>query len=601
MKKIFITILLTILSVLLFQMSVSPLISKGYFPMHDDTQVARVLAMAKALSDGMLPVRWVDYLGYGYGYPIFNFYAPLPYYVGALSQLIGFDPLSATKIMFGLGMIVAGITMFVFARSIWGKAGGFFSAIFYLYTPYHAVQLYVRGAIGELWAYAFTPLVFYGLYRLFRVIQKETGSVTESSKLKSSRGARSCSAGQISEPQLKTQKFIWPSIAIFALAYAALILSHNLTALMVTPFIILSIIICGVVFYKQKKPLAIFYMLFAILLGLLLSAFYWLPALVEMEYTNVASILGGKSNPLDHFVCLSQLWQSNWGFAGSASGCIDGMSFALGKPHIFLTLFGLGAVGLLLRKKSRHELIMLIIAYVIFLTSIFLMLDMSRFVWQSLSAMQYIQFPWRFLVLAIFASSFIIGGVFWVIFERYELKRNIYLALIAAAILSASLILYTKYFVPQYQIEDTKRYTDISIIKWDTSKISDEYLPKRFHKPRDKDQIPSMLAEVTSGDAKVTVQKNKTQLKELNVSAKTRSTVTLNIVAFPAWKLWVDGKPQTLMQTDGLYFVTIEPGEHYLRLVFVSTPIEKLGNILTLLGFTGLIAGIILGWQRKAL
>ena len=85
--------------ILLSYFSFSHLFISGFFPIHDDTQVARVFGMGKALSDGVFPVRWIEDLGYGYGYPIFNFYAPLSYYFGGFLNILGFDALTSTKIM----------------------------------------------------------------------------------------------------------------------------------------------------------------------------------------------------------------------------------------------------------------------------------------------------------------------------------------------------------------------------------------------------------------------------------------------------------------------------------------------------------------------
>src|SRR3990172_3966639 len=119
--------------------------------MHDDTQVVRVQQMAQALRDGQFPVRWVADLGYGYGYPIFNFYSPLPYYIGGFFNLIGFDALVATKIMFALGILLSGIFMYFLAREFWGEVGGIVSGLFYVYAPYHALDIYVRGAVDEFW------------------------------------------------------------------------------------------------------------------------------------------------------------------------------------------------------------------------------------------------------------------------------------------------------------------------------------------------------------------------------------------------------------------------------------------------------------------
>src|SRR3989344_8526369 len=95
---------------------VRSLMVDGYFPMHDDTQVGRVVVMGRALRNGQFPVRWVSDLGYGYGYPLFNFYGPLPYYVGGALYAAGFSGLVATKIMFGIGIVGASLTMFLFVR-----------------------------------------------------------------------------------------------------------------------------------------------------------------------------------------------------------------------------------------------------------------------------------------------------------------------------------------------------------------------------------------------------------------------------------------------------------------------------------------------------
>ncbi len=132
--------------------AIHPLFISGFFPMHDDTQVARVFEMGKMLERGMFPVRWVPDLGYGYGYPIFNFYAPLAYYIGGFFMFLGFDALLATKIMMALGVILAGIFMYLLTREFFGELGGIVAGLFYIYAPYHAVDIYVRGDVAEFWA-----------------------------------------------------------------------------------------------------------------------------------------------------------------------------------------------------------------------------------------------------------------------------------------------------------------------------------------------------------------------------------------------------------------------------------------------------------------
>jgi uncharacterized membrane protein len=237
-KKLFPYLLIICLSFF----AVKPLLQTGFFPIHDDTQVTRVFEMKNALADGMFPVRWSSELGYGYGYPIFNYYAPLSYYIGGVVNLLGVNSLDATKIMMIIGILLSGLFMYLLAKELFGKYGGILSAILYLFAPYHALDIYVRGDVAEFFGYAFIPLLFYGLYKIYL-----------------------------------TNKFSFSFVA--ALGFAGIILSHNLTALMVFPF---ALVFAAFLIIKNKSIL--FPTIFAFLLGFCLSAFYFIPTLLEMIF-----------------------------------------------------------------------------------------------------------------------------------------------------------------------------------------------------------------------------------------------------------------------------------------------------------------------------
>lgn len=168
MKHLFKTLFSILFVILLSFWAIRPLFVSGFFLMHDDTQPARAHQMAKALSFGQFPVRWVPDLGYGFGYPIFNFYAPLPYYIGGAFHLLGFDLLSATKLMFVFGILLAGVGMYFLVRELAGETAGIVCSVLYMYAPYHAVNIYVRGAVGEFYAYGFLPFLLLGTYMIVK-------------------------------------------------------------------------------------------------------------------------------------------------------------------------------------------------------------------------------------------------------------------------------------------------------------------------------------------------------------------------------------------------------------------------------------------------
>jgi len=544
---------------LLSLVSIIPFFHSGFFPIHDNTQVQRVFEMTKSLKDGVFPVRWVQDLGFGYGYPIFNFYAPFAYYLGSIFNIFGLDLLFSTKLMMSLGIVLSGFSMYLLAKEIWGKSGGVVSALLYVFAPYHAVDVYVRGDVAEFWAYAFIPLVFYCLLKIH-----------------------------------KTGNFRF--IVAGALSYAALIVSHNLTALMATPFIL---IFMGMLFLGNRKTGK--NLLMAIIFGLLISAFYWLPALLEINYTNVLSQIGGGADYKDHFVCLSQLWSSPWGFGGSAKGCVDGLSFMIGKIHILLlfisvVLFGLGWRLKKVEKKKGYLLIYFLLAL---LFSSFLTLDYSRFIWDLVKPMALFQYPWRFLLMIAFFISLISGSLlyYWLII----FKRK-WISLLVFVTVSLVIVVFNgKYFTAQkYLSVSSSDFTNDYFLKFRTSQISSEYMPKDFSKPKSYSEIPIGIS-VAQGKVTVISQSKSTSKYIINYSADSNAKIIVPIAYFPAWKVSLDGQSYRYEAGNRGLLVNLPKGNHSLTFSFKQTNIEILSDILSLSGVLLLVIGIIIILKKKSI
>jgi uncharacterized membrane protein len=133
-----------------------PYFRTGYFPTHDgEWAVVRLAEMNRELRDGQFPPRWSDYLNHGYGYPLFTFTYPLPYYLGAFLNQLGFGLVGAIKALFVLSIFLSGYFMFLFGRSLIGTAGGLIAAALYVAAPFRLVDLYVRGSICFVSAHIF--------------------------------------------------------------------------------------------------------------------------------------------------------------------------------------------------------------------------------------------------------------------------------------------------------------------------------------------------------------------------------------------------------------------------------------------------------------
>ena len=537
--------------------SINPLLSPGFFPMHDDTQVARVFEMGKSLLHGMIPVRWVEDLGYGFGYPIFNFYSVLPYYIGGILTIVGISALDSTKLIFIIALVGSGASMFFLAKEFFGKLGGLGSAIIYLYFPYHAVNVYVRGDLAETSAYAFLPLVFLSLFKIH-----------ESSEI--------------------SKKYI----ILGSLSIAAVILSHNLSFFMLFIFVGIFILISIALTKSRKKLLSYGFLL---VLAFLLSAFYSLPAIFEMRHTNIVSIIGGGSDFRDHFICINQLWDSPWGFGGSAQGCVDGMSFKLGKLNILLSIFAFG-LFLINFKRNKDKLFLISFTLVSLLLSIFLTLEYSSILWR-LPLMDFLQFPWRFLN---FSGLFIALIAAFLIFQIKNLLGDRALYVSAFFIIALTLTYNNRLFEPKtIHDRESSYYTNENYLKWTVSQISDEYLPRNFTKPSSEKSLRKSPFDIIKGGRDLEVLVNKTQENRARINLSEDGTIRANIAYFPAWKIYVDDHEVSyIVKEDGLY-INLSEGEHTLMTKFAQTLIEKVGNLLSLIGLLGIII-VIIPYGKKA-
>lgn len=561
-KKVFPYVLVILLSLL----TILPLLHAGFFAMHDDTQVSRIYLMAKALADGQFPVRWVEDLGYGYGYPIFNFYAPFPYYVGGILTLLVKDSLLATKLVFALAMIGSGITMYFFTKKFFGFFGALCSSVLYMYFPYHAVNMYVRGNLSELYAYIFLPLFFASIYSLYYSKAKK---ISENLRI----------------------------ILLLTISLGLIVISHNLSAYMT--LFLTGILVVSSLCFKKNKKVYVLSLGIGILAGFVLSAFYWIPALFEMRFTDVQSQIGGGSDFHDHFVCLSQLWNSAWGYTGSVPGCVDGMSFRIGKTNILLMLPIF--IALVLHRFLKKSPSFLVYSSAVLLAfSVFLTTEYSQVLWNTVPGMEYLQFPWRFLNYTGLFFSILVGFLIWQIQQRFS---KIVTLVVTVLIIGGTISIYSRVFIPEHIYERSDIfYTSRDYIAYTVTKRSDEYLPPNFSVLISEDEIPDKKI-YTDGDVQIKELKNKTGYYEAEVIAGNSARLNFAIAYFPAWHVLLDDVPQQITPTQRGFYIDIPQGTYIVKAEFKQTQIQMIANILSFIGFVFFIIGIIktksYGTQRK--
>ena len=540
LKKYFLFVLFVLLGIL----ANYALLHDGFFYLHDFTHASRITEMSQALQEGQWPVRWSDNFGYGFGMPLFNFYAPLPYFFGAIFDLLGFEVITSIKLLYLLCNLITMVMAFKFARLWLGRLASVIVSGVYLLAPYRAVNLFVRGAMSEVFAMAFFPWVLWAAWSFIQSRQKKY-------------------------------------LLHLVLALAAIVLSHNLSALM---FIPLSFALAASYLLYQKKIALIWPILSSYVLAFTLTAFYSLPSFLEKDFTQIYKIFAGYFHYSHHFLYIRQFFKENWQYGGSAWGPDDGISFFLGAA----ALLAIAALALFVLRQRKtffrnKELLFWMIASTIALgASLFLTLLRSQWLWDRVSLLQYIQFPWRFLSIASLFLA-ILSGLSVQLASRFP-KRLVYFILLLALLTYQS-----KYFKPAEYLDNPQAlyYDDPQRIQDHMSEILPDYIPRQMAEEKIlKEYADHDLLWVEQGDLliKNEIMIDRAAEKLVLVNLKEDALLSLKIAAFPGWQIEVDGEQQENLVDPNLgnLQVRVTQGEHKVGAIFTqNTWPRQLGNTLS--------------------
>jgi len=532
-KKKIIEVLFLLAVILSVIPIIIPFFHKGFFPTHDDVQVGRIFEMFQALKYGSFPPRWASGLLFGHGYPLFVFYSPLTYYLGALLVFAGANFLVATKIVFLMAFFLGAIAMYLLVKEMFGRLPGLVASVLFSYAPYKAVDVYVRGNLPEFLSLSLFPLVLWFNWRL-----------------------------------LKSKNSIW--LPLFALSLALLFLTHNISFVIFSFFLAVFnlVIILG---QKEKKEMFI-KAIGGGLLALLISSFFWAPLLAETKLVKLSS----QPWPLSYdkfFLTYKQLWSSPWGFNGFHEP--QPMSLQIGKTFIVFSILAF-LIGLF-RKYDLHKKAWLFFSGFFFF-SVFMTTFPSNFIWKALPFLAFFQFPWRFHILITFCGSVLIATIVYYLGQIMVQKKwaKILVGLVALMIIGLVVFENYRFFKP-------KLYWEPLAVS-ETTTWDDEYLPVWVKvKPKDYE------------GEKVKVVEGEGEIKEINWGylekdfiflAKKESVVELAHIYYPGWKAFVNGEEEKIDYGNerGLMKLKLSEGQNLVKFKFLRTPLRLTTEIASLIG-----------------
>lgn len=303
-----------------------------------------------ALADGVVYPRWVD-TPFGYGSPTFIFYAPLSFYVISAIDFFVRSHIFSIKIAIYLSFFLSGLSMYFFAKKLYGGDAALASAIVYELLPYHISELFMRGSVPALFAFIWFPLIL--LFMREICLEKKNSS-----------------------------------IILMGFAYAGLILTHLASAFMFT----LVMMFYGLYLSVIKNRAGTVRIFPGILIGIGLSSAYLLPVIFERVFVHIDVM---KSfNYLNNFLFMRK----------------NLLQEPLNAIAFLDILFFLMCLICLKKKFLSNEN-----SLFVFLSGLglFLAIPASALIWKYIPGFSDLQFPWRWLAFSGLSIAVLSGHIFY--------------------------------------------------------------------------------------------------------------------------------------------------------------------------------------------
>lgn len=510
----------------------------------------RTIEFYEGLRSGHLLPRWAPDLGGGYGQPVFNFNPPLVYYLPSLIHYLGFSFVASINLTCFLLMGLSGMGMYLLAREFFGRKGGFIAAVAYIFAPYHLVCLYVRFALADFSAFPFIPLALWGIYRYTRD------------------GKHSL-------------------LMVSVVSVTLLVLASNSVALMAVPMLIAYVVFMA---WQARDLSYVRKGLLALMLGLALSAFFALPAMLEHRLVKTEQLLVGYQNYADHFVYLRQFILSPWGYGISVAGPKDRMSFEIG----FIHLLAAGICLCTLKRAPTDLKLHLRFFLVVFASAIFFSTAESVLLWQELPLLRYLQFPFRFLTIIAMTTSFMCGFPLLARQDRPNVQNVLFVALLAGIFL-----LGFQHAKPEgfYEWTDADFSPDSIAQQFTSVTIAEEYEPIWV---QERPGTPSLRKlEPLQGMMRILRESIQPTRYDFLVEADEPSLLRVNTFYFPGWRVFVDGQQSQLDYSNqfGLMTFRLGQGTHEVRVEFADTPLRKLATSISI----ATLAFLLVTWVTAAI
>lgn len=526
----------------------------------------RLVSLDHALADGTLWPRYVAGMVYGYGAPMFNYYAPLSLYPLQALHLAGLSFLHAWLAGMAFYLLLAATGAFLLGRQWGGALAGFVTAAAYLYAPYTLYDAVARGTVAELASLAGLPWVLWALARL----------------------------AQHGHPR---------DFALTALSFALFIPLHNVitlhSAALIGGYTLLLIGLHG------DRLHVLLRLGLGLGVGGLLAAFFWMPAILETRYIKLEAITANlpfidvtaNLTPLASVFALP--------IPADPTQMQPPTPISLGWPQLILS----GLALILALHARRHRML---IAFALGFSALmaFMNTEASAVLWRTVPLIRYSQYPWRLLGLAslLLALSAGLGAALLIERIRPASARS---AVFILTLVSLALYGVPWLYAPSLPVDETnpQNITDAQAFERSSGLIGTssfgEYLPIWNFELPDTERLAPRFASapviarlIPPTGVSITAARWWHTRADLALTSSADQTLVFDWFYFPGWWATLDGQPIEVYpsEPEGLLSLKLPAGEHRLAIALGLTDLQRNAGLLSMAGIAGLF--VVLVWRR---
>jgi len=548
--------------------AVLPLVLRGPSCGHDfDFHLLSWIETAADWRQGLVYPHWLVSANYGAGEPRFVFYPPLSWFLGAvlgtLAGLLGphIGWTAAPILLTWIALFAAGCAVYGLARDFASSNSAAIAACLFIANPYLLFVAYERTAYAELLSTALIAL-------LLRFA-------------------------------LRTRMAIVP----LALIVAGLWLM-NAPAAVMGCYTLAFLALLRVLFERSAMPA--WRAGLSCVAGTSLAGFYLVPAAYEQRWVQIERAVSEGMRVQDSFL-----------FEHTGQLYHDQVLHIASTITLMLASIGFVAIVAAWRKQQQRRILVTLTTLLAAL--LFLQLRVSDIAWRMLPRLQFLQFPWRWLVVISIVAAVAVA-------LALAREKLLVAAPVAAIVVAGSLWICTHRFYQQCDVDDsidgqlsifhsgagvegtdeyTARGADNSEVLQDIPQVrvltnADAELPAA--NAGDNPEWISDWAFPTTAKATFKVTAWQPQHRSIQIDAAAPAFAVLTLMDYPAWQVTLNGRLDTDHghREDGLIALAVPAGRSTIDVRWKNTPDIDWGRLLTALAAVLLlINGIASSRQRR--